>query len=107
RALAAHRLGPETAADRALLAWAREQAAGRRPNWMEIEAWRGVVAAAAAWAPPPRPFDGADAQAFGFPPGPALGAALDAVEAWWIEGGAVADRDACLARLKAFAQSRS
>ena len=45
------------------------------------------------------PLSGRDAVAAGLPPGPAVGEALRAVEAWWREGGCQADRTACLLRL--------
>ena len=107
RALAAHRLGSDTAADRALLAWADERADAARPAALDVEDWRDVVDEAARWTSPPRPFDGADAQALGARPGPTLGGVLAAVETWWIEGGAAADRAACLERLKSEIAARS
>ncbi len=45
------------------------------------------------------PLQGRDALALGVPPGPALGAALEATRQWWLETGCVADRAACLERL--------
>ncbi|HTI02604.1 MAG TPA: CCA tRNA nucleotidyltransferase [Acidisoma sp.] len=45
------------------------------------------------------PLQGRDAVAIGLQPGPALGAALRAVRAWWIERGCVDDADACRAEL--------
>jgi poly(A) polymerase/tRNA nucleotidyltransferase (CCA-adding enzyme) len=36
----------------------------------------------------------------GIPPGPAVGAALASLRAWWLAGGCVADRAALLARLR-------
>ncbi len=45
------------------------------------------------------PLAGRDAVAAGIPPGPAVGSALEAVRAWWLQGGCRADRAACLARL--------
>ncbi len=63
----------------------------------------------AAWLPlrlrlralerPVFPLSGRDAVAAGLPPGPAVGGALRAVEAWWRDGGCQADRAACLLRL--------
>jgi poly(A) polymerase/tRNA nucleotidyltransferase (CCA-adding enzyme) len=43
---------------------------------------------------------GRDALDLGVPPGPAVGAALARVRAWWLDGGCTADRAACLARLE-------
>ena len=45
------------------------------------------------------PLQGRDGLALGAAPGPALGAALKAVEAWWLEAGCPPDRDAVLAEL--------
>jgi len=45
------------------------------------------------------PVSGRDVIAQGIDPGPLLGALLGQVEAWWTDGGCVADREACLARL--------
>ena len=45
------------------------------------------------------PVSGRDVIAQGIDPGPLLGALLGQVEAWWADGGCVADREACLARL--------
>jgi hypothetical protein len=46
------------------------------------------------------PLLGRDALELGLPPGPAVGAALARVRAWWLAGGCVADRAACLAQLR-------
>ncbi len=46
------------------------------------------------------PLAGRDAVAAGIAPGPAVGAALAAVRDWWMQGGCVADRAGCLARLR-------
>ncbi len=64
----------------------------------------------AAWLPlrrrlhaldrPVFPLSGRDAVAAGLPPGPAVGAVLREVEAWWRDGGCRADRAACLLRLR-------
>jgi len=45
------------------------------------------------------PLEGRDVVALGVAPGKAVGALLRAVRGWWLEGGCVADRDACLAEL--------
>ncbi len=46
------------------------------------------------------PLQGRDALAAGLPPGPAIGRLLAELRGWWIEGGCVADREACLAELR-------
>lgn len=45
------------------------------------------------------PLTGRDALVIGMAPGPAVGAALAAVRAWWLAGGCVADEEACRAEL--------
>lgn len=53
----------------------------------------------AALERPVFPIEGRDALALGMPPGPAVGALLRRVRAWWMAGGCVADADACRAEL--------
>jgi poly(A) polymerase/tRNA nucleotidyltransferase (CCA-adding enzyme) len=60
----------------------------------------GLRATVAAMPAPVFPLLGRDLLGLGLPPGPAVGALLAAVRAWWIEGGAEADRDACLAEAR-------
>ncbi len=62
--------------------------------------WRAALAFARAWTPPELPVSGGDALKLGLRPGPKVGALLDAVERWWIEGDFTADRAACLAELE-------
>jgi poly(A) polymerase/tRNA nucleotidyltransferase (CCA-adding enzyme) len=45
------------------------------------------------------PLEGRDVVAAGIPQGPRVGALLRAVRQWWLDGGCVADRAACLANL--------
>jgi poly(A) polymerase/tRNA nucleotidyltransferase (CCA-adding enzyme) len=49
--------------------------------------------------PPVFPLQGRDLLAAGVPPGPALGQMLQRVRQWWLDGGCVADADACRAEL--------
>jgi poly(A) polymerase len=60
-----------------------------------------LIDATASFTPPVFPIGGADAVKLGLKPGPEMGAALAAVEAWWLEEDFTPDRDALLARLKA------
>ncbi len=53
-----------------------------------------------AIAPPVFPLEGRDALALGMTPGPKIGAALAEVRRWWWEGGCLADRGACLEKLR-------
>jgi poly(A) polymerase len=45
------------------------------------------------------PLEGRDVVAVGIPAGPAVGAVLRDLRQWWLDGGCVADRRACLAEL--------
>jgi len=62
--------------------------------------WRAALAMARTWAPPELPVSGGDALKLGLKPGPRVGALIEAVERWWIDGDFVADRAACLAELE-------
>jgi poly(A) polymerase/tRNA nucleotidyltransferase (CCA-adding enzyme) len=44
---------------------------------------------------------GRDITALGIPPGPRIGEILDAVRAWWLDGGCTADATACRAKMAA------
>jgi poly(A) polymerase len=65
--------------------------------------WREALELARRWTPPELPINGADALKLGLRPGPRVGALLEAVERWWIEGDFSADRAACLAELERLA----
>ncbi len=88
-----YELGRERFRDLALLAWAGE-GDGRDG------AWRAMLEEAAGWQRPSLPIAGDDALAAGARPGPALGRALAAVEAWWRDEDFRPGREACLARLR-------
>jgi poly(A) polymerase len=59
-----------------------------------------LIALAGAWTSPQFPLTGYDVTALGIPPGPRVGALLDAVERWWEAGDFVASRDQCLICLR-------
>ncbi len=62
---------------------------------------RAPLRAALHEAPWPEfPLLGRDVLALGLPPGPAVGRLLSDLRAWWVEGGCVADRAACLEELR-------
>jgi poly(A) polymerase len=67
--------------------------------------WRAALAMARSWTPPELPVGGGDALELGLKPGPKVGALIDAVERWWIEGDFSADRAACLAELGRLARA--
>lgn len=59
-----------------------------------------LLARLAALPVPVFPLEGRDALALGAAPGPAIGAALRATRAWWLDHGCAPDRDALLSRLR-------
>ena len=61
--------------------------------------WKAALAMARTWTPPELPVSGGDALKLGLKPGPKVGALIEAVERWWIDGDFTADRAACLAEL--------
>lgn len=63
----------------------------RAPAWLH--------ARLAALPDPVFPLEGRDLLAAGLSPGPAIGALLADLRAWWLDGGCTADRTACLAEL--------
>ncbi|HLY87817.1 MAG TPA: CCA tRNA nucleotidyltransferase [Acetobacteraceae bacterium] len=61
--------------------------------------WAALRQRLAAQTPPVFPLEGRDVLALGEPEGPRVGALLRAVRRWWLDGGCVAGRDACMAEL--------
>jgi poly(A) polymerase/tRNA nucleotidyltransferase (CCA-adding enzyme) len=86
-------LPPETLTDRAWIAEAR----GLPGDWPALRARR------AATPRPVFPLKGRDGIAAGIPPGVALGEALAATRAWWLDRGCVDDTEACRAYLRKLA----
>ncbi len=66
---------------------------GGGPDWASL---RGRLA---AMPQPVFPLSGRDVVALGIPPGPAVGEALRAVRAWWLDNGCLPDAQACTAEL--------
>ncbi len=66
---------------------------GDAPGWREL---RDRLAGTDV---PVFPLQGRDVVALGVAPGPRVGALLQQVRAWWLAGGCVADRAACLGEL--------
>jgi poly(A) polymerase len=60
----------------------------------------GLRAAVAAMEQPVFPLQGRDLLALGLPAGPQVGRLLAVLREWWLAGGAIADREACLAELR-------
>jgi poly(A) polymerase len=94
------RLGVDITRDLILLSWADELSTTPRRESRRTESWLNLLALADNWKVRLFPVRGDDALALGLPPGPEIGDALRAVEAWWEEGGYQADRKDCLEKLK-------
>ncbi len=72
--------------------WLHEEGLG--PEWDALRARLGAVAR------PVFPLRGRDLAGLGVPPGPALGALLAELRRWWLAGGCLAGREACLAEAR-------
>jgi poly(A) polymerase/tRNA nucleotidyltransferase (CCA-adding enzyme) len=68
-------------------------AAGAAPEWAALRT------RLAALPRPVFPLEGRDVLALGEPEGPRVGALLRAVRQWWLDGGCLADKEACRAEL--------
>ena len=93
--LALYRLGAERYRDIALLSAADGRMATAR--------LQELSALAEDWPIPVFPLGGDDVTALSITPGPRVGRLLAAVRRWWEDGDFIADRAACLARLKELA----
>jgi len=89
-----YRVGTETWCDAVALAFAWS---GDAPT---ESAWRNLYALPDRWQPPRFPLSGADALGAGAMRGPAVGALLKAVEAWWIDRDFAPDEIALRTRLQ-------
>jgi poly(A) polymerase len=86
-----YRLGTTTFTDRVLLEAPKH--------------WQELLDLERRWSPSELPVSGADALQLGLKPGPQVGALIDAVERWWVDGNFAADRAACLAELERLAKA--
>ena len=81
----------------------RRLLADRRPEDLIDRTWLDGDAAArqrlTVMKRPVFPLEGRDAVALGVPPGPSVGALLREVRQWWMDGGCVAKRMACMTEL--------
>lgn len=94
---ALYRDGSEAFLDQIYLRWA--EAGGRIGD----PAFRGLLETARGWRKPTFPLGGEDVLALGIERGPRVGDLLEAVRRWWMEGGFVASRSECLAKLRTLA----
>lgn len=90
-----YRNGVEAFVDQVYLRWA--EAGGRAGEYR----FPALLAIANEWSPPRFPLTGDDVLALGFERGPKIGELLSEVERWWMDGGFVAGREECVARLRA------
>jgi poly(A) polymerase len=71
----------------------------------DLDALSRLVAFLLTWKEPQFPLGGADVQNAGVKPGPEMGRVLAELEAWWVESDFKPDRAACLAKLRARAET--
>jgi poly(A) polymerase len=95
-----YQLGPQSFADRVLLAWARSDAGAAD------RAWHDLASLPQRWTVPTFPLKATDFSRRGVPAGPPLGAALRAAEAAWIATDFPTERAAIEAIADRAAQSR-
>ncbi len=101
RRRAFNRIDDSLRADLVLVAWAAATAStDGQLDRRATEDWQALFAEAQAWRRRELPVKGRDALALGASPGPALGALLDDLAAWWETGDFAAGREQCLAELK-------
>jgi poly(A) polymerase len=91
-----YRLGSEAWRDQVVLNWAKNT---RDENENGAETWCALLGLPDVWPMPVFPVRGTDVMAAEVAQGSEIGRLLDAIEAWWIEGGFVANREACLVEL--------
>lgn len=91
-----YRLGAAVWRDQVLLNWAMDR--GYR-DANRTKAWAELLSLPDNWSIPVFPLRGSDVLTLGVAPGPEISRLLTATEMWWISGGFIADRDACLAAL--------
>ncbi|MEO1250326.1 MAG: CCA tRNA nucleotidyltransferase [Pseudomonadota bacterium] len=90
-----YRYGQDIYCDGLLTAWAVS------PAWSDEEAERAVQRAQSSTVPL-FPVTGQDVLNLGIAEGPAVGDMLRQLETWWINGGLIADRQACLEELRRY-----
>ena len=95
---AVYQIGVATFSDRIKLAWAKADRSATTHQW------RGLLALAESWTPPPFPLTGDDVINSGVPKGPMVGQVLREVEEWWIDHDFIDDKFSAIEKLKAVAQ---
>jgi len=92
-----YKFGAERFPPKVLLAWAASGAPA------EADGWLRALALPDRWQAPAFPLRGPDITALGDFKGPEIGAMLQALEQYWIEGGFAEDRERLLARAQELA----
>lgn len=95
-----YHVGPNRAADIALLHWGAEVALKARLPRDQTAAWIRIVEAILAWKPVTFPLRGQDVMGLGIPAGPKIGDLLKQIQDWWIEKDFQPNREECLETLK-------
>ncbi|MBL4692513.1 MAG: CCA tRNA nucleotidyltransferase [Magnetovibrio sp.] len=95
-----YEVGPDRAADIALISWANEVAVEARLPIERTAAWIHIVEATQAWKPVVFPLRGRDVVTMGIPHGPEIGALLAKIKCWWVEKDFYPDHQECLEALK-------
>lgn len=95
---AVYQIGVQTFSDRIKLAWSGVT------KLAATHQWRGLLALAQSWTPPPFPLTGQDVLNSGVPKGPMVGQVLREVEDWWIDHDFIDDKFSAIEKLKAVAQ---
>lgn len=95
---AVYQIGVATFSDRIKLAWSKADRSATTHQW------RGLLALAESWTPPPFPLTGEDVINSGVPKGPMVGQVLREVEEWWIDHDFIDDKFSAIEKLKAVAQ---
>ncbi|CAN7511807.1 CCA tRNA nucleotidyltransferase [Phenylobacterium sp. LjRoot164] len=95
---AVYKIGVQAFSDRIKLAWAHSERSAATHQW------RGLLALAESWTPPPFPLTGEDVLKSGVPKGPMVGQVLREVEDWWIDHDFIDDKFSAIEKLKAVAQ---
>lgn len=95
---AVYQIGVQAFSDRIKLAWAGVTRSAATHQW------RGLLALAESWTPPPFPLTGEDVINSGVPKGPMVGQVLREVEDWWIDHDFIDDKFSAIEKLKAVAQ---
>jgi len=93
-----YQIGVQAFSDRIKLLWSRVTRSAATHQW------RGLLALAESWTPPPFPLTGQDVINSGVPKGPMVGKVLREVEDWWIDHDFIDDKFSAIEKLKAVAQ---